>query len=113
MKPTLPKMIFKSPFYSSIFSNHLYPSLIKIPTATFPRNKTDKTPTFTGIPPPVTILTMLEAIRTSQDVMTDEVQGNIVAELSKRGTFGGFSEERIQQQLEVMWNKVEYTLKDS
>ena len=46
--------------------------------------KTYKTPTFTGIPPHVTILTMLEAIRTSQDSKTDEVSGNIVAELRKR-----------------------------
>ena len=37
-----------------------------------------KTPTFTGIPPCVTILTMLEGFRTSQDSMADEVSGNIV-----------------------------------
>ena len=45
--------------------------------------------------------------------MTDEVSGNIVAELSNIGTFGGFSEERMQSLLEGMWNKVEYALKDS
>ena len=32
--------------------------------------------------------------------------------MSKIGTFGGFSEERIQSLLEVIWNKVEYYLKD-
>ena len=76
-------------------------------------NKTDKTTTFTGNPPHVTILTMLEAIRTSQDIMADEVSGNIVAELRKRGTFGGFSEERMQLVLEGMWDKVEYDLNDA
>ena len=43
----------------------------------------------------------------------DEVSGNIIAELRKRGTFGGFSEERMQSLLEGMWNKIEYDLKDS
>ena len=42
--------------------------------------------------PLVTILTILEAIRKSQDGMADEVLENIVAELSNRGTFGRFSE---------------------
>ena len=56
---------------------------------------------------------MLEAISTSKDGMSDEVSENIIAELRKRGTFGGFSEERIQSVLEGMWNKVDYSLKDS
>ena len=56
---------------------------------------------------------MLEAIRTSQESMKDDVSGSIVAELRKRGTFGGFSEHRTQSSLEGMWNKVEYALKDS
>ena len=34
---------------------------------------------------------MLEAIRITQDVMVDKLLGDIIAELSKRGTFGGFS----------------------
>ena len=45
--------------------------------------------------------------------MADEVSWNIVAELRKRGTFGGFNEERMQSLLEIIWNKVEYALKDS
>ena len=45
--------------------------------------------------------------------MVDEVSGNIVAELSKRGPFGGFSEERMQLVLKIIWNKVEYALKYS
>ena len=45
--------------------------------------------------------------------MSDEVLGNIVPELRKRGNFGGFSEERMQSVLERMWNKVDYALKDS
>ena len=55
---------------------------------------------------------MLEAIRTSRGVMVDKVLGNIIAELRKRGTFGSFSEERMQSVLEVMWNKVDYSFKD-
>ena len=55
---------------------------------------------------------MLEDIRIYQDAMADELSRNIVAELSKRGTFGGFKEEKMQLLLEVIWNKVEYTLKD-
>ena len=96
MKPTSPKMIFMSPFFFFVFFYHLSPSLINISTENFHCNKTDKTTTFTGIPTHVTILTMLEAIRTSQDGMEDEVLGNIIAELRKRGTFGGFSEVRIE-----------------
>ena len=49
---------------------------------------------------------------TSQDSMADEVSENIVAELSKIGIFGGFSEERMHQLFEGIWNKVEYDLKD-
>ena len=45
--------------------------------------------------------------------MADEVSGNIVAELRKRGTFGGFSEERMHLVLEGMWDKVEYDLNDA
>ena len=44
--------------------------------------------------------------------MADEVLWNIVAELRKRGTFGGFSEEIMQFFPEGIWNKVEYDLKD-
>ena len=106
-------MIFKSTFVSSAVFSHLYPSLIKISTAKLPWNKTDNTPTFTGVPPHVTILTMLEAIRTYQDGMSDEVLGNIVAELKNRGTFGSFSEERMHLVLVGMCNKVEYALKNS
>ena len=54
MKPTSPKMIFKSSFFLSYVFHHLSPSLIKLSTETFTWNKTDKTPTFTGIPPPCT-----------------------------------------------------------
>ena len=66
-----------------------------------------------GSPPHVAILNMLEAISTSQYSMSDEVSGNIVADLRKRGTFGGFSGERMQLLIYGMWNKVEYALKDS
>ena len=45
--------------------------------------------------------------------MADEVLENIVTELINRGTFGRFSEEKMQSVLEGMWNKVEYYLKDS
>ena len=105
-------MTFKSPFSYSDISVHLYPSLIKLSTAKFNWYKTDKTPTLTGIPPHVTILTILEAIRTSQDGMEDEVSGNIFAELRKRGVFCGFIEERMHSLLEGILNKVEYDLKD-
>ena len=43
----------------------------------------------------------------------DELSGNIIAELRKSGTFGGFIEESMQLLLEGMWDKVEYALKDS
>ena len=56
---------------------------------------------------------MLEAISKSQDDMADEVFGNIIEKLRKRGKFGGSSEERMQSVLEGMWNKVEYALKGS
>ena len=53
---------------------------------------------------------MLEAIRKSQEGMADEVLGNIVTELMKKITVGGFSEKSMQQFLERMWNEVEYDL---
>ena len=42
--------------------------------------------------------------------MAISVSGNIIAELSKKETFGGFSEERIQSVIEVMWDKLVYAL---
>ena len=95
MKPTTPKIILKIFFSSAVF-DHLSPSLINISTEKITWNKTDKTPTFTGITPHITILTMLKSTRISQDGMVNEASGNIILELRKRGTFGGFSEERIQ-----------------
>ena len=91
MRPTSPRMIFKSNFFSSAVFCHFSSPLIKFSSEKSPWDKVDKTPTFTGTPPPdVTILTMLEAIRTSQDVMGDNVSVNIVAEWRKRGIFHGF-----------------------
>ena len=78
MKPTSPKIISESASFSSAVFAHLYPSLINLSTEKFPWNKTDKTPTFTGITPHVTILTILEAISKSQEGMADEVSGNMV-----------------------------------
>ena len=106
-----PKMIFKVLLNSDGFA-HLSPSLIKLSTSKIPWNKTVKTPTFTGITPHVTILNVLVAISTSQDGTLDEVLGNFVADLRKRGIVGGFSEERMHSFLEVIWNKLEYALKD-
>ena len=56
---------------------------------------------------------MLETVRISLDSMVDGILGNIIEELSKRGTFGGFSKERVQLLLGGIWNNVYYTLKDS
>ena len=105
-------MIFKTSFFSSYFFCRYYPSLVELSTAKKTWNKTDKIPTFTGIISHVTILNILEAIRTSQDGMGDGLSGNIVAESRKRGTFGSFCEERMHSVLEVMRNKVESDLKD-
>ena len=44
--------------------------------------------------------------------MVDELSGNIIAELKKSGTFGGFIEKSMQLLLEGMWDKVQYALKD-
>ena len=78
-----PKMIFKSHCFPLSFFGHLSPYLIKLSTEKFPWNKTYNTLNFTGISPHVTILTILEDIRTYQDGMTDEVLGNIIVELRK------------------------------
>ena len=45
--------------------------------------------------------------------MVDGVLGNIIEELRKRGTFGGFSKERGQSLLGGIWNNAYYALKDS
>ena len=51
---------------------------------------------------------MLEAIRTSQEGLADEVLRNIVSESWKRQSIRGFNEGRIQSLLEGIWNKLEY-----
>ena len=45
--------------------------------------------------------------------MADKLSANIIAELRKSGTFGGFIEESMQLLLEGMWDKAEYAFKDS
>ena len=45
--------------------------------------------------------------------MTDELSGNIIEQLSRRGKSVGFSGERMRSLLEGIWNKVEYGLRDS
>ena len=45
--------------------------------------------------------------------MVDEVSGDIIKWLIKRGPFGGFSEDRMHLFIGGVWNKVEYDLKDS
>ena len=91
---------------------HLSPSLIDISTAKCPCNNIDKTRTFTAFTPHVTVFTILEAIRKSQDSMAHEVLGDFVAELRNRGKIGSFSAKRMQSLLEVMCNKVEFDLKN-
>ena len=56
---------------------------------------------------------MLDSIGTSRDGMVDEVLDNINAELSNRGTFGGFGVERRQLLICRNVDTVEYVLKDS
>ena len=111
MKPT-PAQNSKSPFLFSCFCSpfSFFDQYFNIKIY-LEQNRKDTQ--FHWDNPYVTILTMLEAIRTSQDGMSDEVSGNIIAELRKRGTFGGFSEDRMHYFLEGMWNKVEYNIKDS
>ena len=55
---------------------------------------------------------MSEDIRKYKEGMAYESSGNIVAELRKRSTFGGFSEERMQSVLEGECNKVCNALND-
>ena len=76
--------------------------MVNISTEKLSWNKTEKTPTLNGNPPHITCLTTLKDIREFQDGMANEVSGNIIAELIKRGTLGGFSEERMQPLLEIM-----------
>ena len=95
MKLTSPKWYLKVLFSSSFFSQ-LYPSLINLSKAKFTWNITDKTSTFTCIPPNLTVLTMLEAIRTSRDSMVDQLLGHIITYLRRRGTFGGSGKEMRQ-----------------
>ena len=45
--------------------------------------------------------------------MRDELSGDIVADLRKRGTFGGSSWDKMQSLIYGMWNKAEYALKYS
>ena len=52
----------------------------------------------------MTIFTMLEEIRNSQYGIVDEVSGNIIAELRRRGKFGCFSEDEMRSLLDGIWN---------
>ena len=44
--------------------------------------------------------------------MANKVSGDFVADLGKRGTFGGFCEDSMQSLLEGMCNRVDYSLQD-
>ena len=49
----------------------------------------------------------------AEGYVSSRVPTFIHSELRKRGTSGGFREERMHLLLEGMWNKVVYTFKDS
>ena len=79
----------------------------------FPWNKTDKTPTFNDNPTHVTRLTMLEAIRTSQDGMVDDVLGILLHSWGREEHLAVLVRRWFIRCLKTMWNKAEYVLKDS
>ena len=90
------KMHPNNPFRSSVLFNNLTPNITSLAVTCFPWNKTDRTPTFTGIPPHVAILNMLEGLRQGQAKLTADIVQELVKELDERGTFGGFNANRMR-----------------
>ena len=50
-------------------------------TVRYPWNKTDSTPSFTGIPPHVGILAQLEGLKLELKMMTETILGGVKADL--------------------------------
>ena len=90
------KMHPNNPFRSSVLFNNLTPNITSLAVTCFPWNKTDRTPTFTGIPPHVAILNMLEGLKQGQAKLTGDIVDELVKELDERGTFGGFNANRMR-----------------
>ena len=87
-----------NPFKTSIVFSKLTPLIIRKSIIAFPwqDDRSPSCPKFSGIPPHVTIVTMLQNIKDGQGQVTQDVVDNIIQELNDRGTFGGFSETRMQ-----------------
>lgn len=88
-----------NPFLASLCFNKISPSLRQLAVVKYPWSKTTQTPSFTGIPPHVTILTMLKKVSDTQDRIPQAIVGDVIEELDERGTLGGFDEKRMRGML--------------
>jgi hypothetical protein len=95
-----------NPFLASLCFNNISPPLRQLAVVKYPWSKTAQTPSFTGIPPHVTMLTMLKKVSDSQDAMPKEVVGDVIKELDDRGTLGGFNENRMRGMITEMTERL-------
>ena len=85
-----------NPFRSSVLFANLTNNITSLARTSFPWNRTARTPAFTGIPPHVGILNMLEALKQGQASLQDGIVRELVKELDERGTLGGFNANRMR-----------------
>ena len=95
-----------NPFRASLVYANLTPDIVSLAKTSYPWNKTNRTPSYTGIPPHVGILNMLEGIRQGQMRMENGIVDRLVAELDERGTFGGFNANRMRDIMETAFGGV-------
>lgn len=95
-----------NPFRVSTCAANLLPSIRSLAMIRYPWNKTEHTPHVTGIPPHVSIMTMLEVIISKQETLSGDVSSAIITEMDERGTFGGFNQNRMQTMLDGLMTEV-------
>ena len=77
-------------------------------TAKYPWNQTETTPTFTGLPPHITILANFQTLMVEMESTKDAILSGLIAELDRRriGSQSHFDKEEILASMTTMHNEL-------
>ena len=90
----------QSPFRASPFFSQIPLSLRSIVRVAYPWDYTEDSPTFTGIPPHVTLLSQMEILQEELKGLKESINETIVGELNKRGIgSNGFFTQRLEDMM--------------
>jgi hypothetical protein len=78
----------KNKLRASHFFTHIPVEMKAAATVKYPWNQTETTPTFTGLPPHITILANFQTLMVEMESTKDAILSGLIAELDRRRTGG-------------------------